>query len=87
MTVTKPTVYYIHLRADRDLNGNPRRIYLIIGAHGTAFALDEGHRGIDALEPYFPRDRFRRVAITTLDIPIHEYRRILRAFPAPELQV
>ncbi len=69
----------IKLCAKNDRNGNPRRVYVLIGSDGCVKrAIDEGYAGRGALDGVVGRD----VIIQEFDTTPTEYRRLLRAFPA-----
>jgi hypothetical protein len=68
---TKPVAYQ-HLRAKNDVNGNPRRLFVVYGPGGEVLeVIDEGYRGW----PVHLRDIAQ---LPTFDITPTEYRQWLR---------
>ena len=59
-----------NLRAPHDRNGNPGRLWLVLGPSGSATVIDEGYEG----RPAACRGR---PDATTINILRGEYRRIL----------
>ena len=42
-------MFAIHVKAENDRNGNPRRLFLVCGEHGPIVAVDEGYSGEGAI--------------------------------------
>lgn len=63
----------LHLRANNDRNGNPRRIFVGFNGHGhVLITTDEGYAG----RPQWLRDlNDRGVWETSIDVPVSEWRR------------
>lgn len=63
---------YLHLCANRDVMGNPRRLYLILNSVGSIIGVrDEGY---DSARPALP-------CFGSFHIKVNEYRSYLREFP------
>ena len=76
MTTAKPIAWQ-HIRAPNDVNGNPRRLFLvhsITPAGGTSFDVyDEGYSGFRAMP-----DNIRKLPqLCTVDVAVKEYRAFL----------
>jgi hypothetical protein len=73
------TTVYLHLEADNDRNGNPRRLFYCITTNtdhpGMVMieAIDEGYEGEEPLKRAYPTAEYAG-AVT---IPAAEYRRLL----------
>lgn len=81
-----------HIRAKNDANGDPRRLYLVTALHeGRAGAFDEGYsttllayfHGRHAV-PEWLWDLAQH--LPPVDVTAAEYKRLLRAGPATELE-
>ncbi len=71
----------LHLNAGHTVNGNPRRVYVVIGRDGCIKrAIDEGYNGISALWTAYPRLKDKPVYPVQLDTTPAEYRRLLREY-------
>ncbi len=70
-----PTTYmFQHLKADSDNNGNPRRLYVIIGFDGNiAKVIDEEYCG-------FPKECVGLLELPGYEITVKEYKSILKAY-------
>ena len=66
--------YYLHLRANNDVNSNPRRCYVVFSASGNFVeTIDEGYQG-----DYLLKQRYRElIQLTTVEVPAKEYRSFL----------
>ncbi len=67
----------IYLRSKNDVNGNPRRLFLILDEEGIVDIVDERNRGTYALRDEYPEIKYPVVAV---DIPPSEYKRLLKEF-------
>ncbi len=48
-------ILFIHLRAQNDTNGNPRRVFVVFNEDGNIIeAIDEGYRGQAAVTKKYP---------------------------------
>lgn len=48
-------MFYIHLAAPNDPNGNPRRVYVVFDQDGDVIdAVDEGYRGRHSVTSKYP---------------------------------
>lgn len=75
---------YQHLNAGNDVNGNPRRLYVIYdldNAGDISAVIDEGYAGRGAL--HNAGIRADLIELAELDIPPAEYRRLLKSRPQP----
>jgi len=72
----------LHVCAKNDVNGNPRRAYVLSNDEGAYVAIwDEGYKGSDAV----PGD-FRDAAYLSqrFDVTVTEYKQLLRRLPSPK---
>jgi hypothetical protein len=73
-------VVALHLRANNDVNGNPRRCFVVLDDRSRFVeAIDEGYEGMAALYSKYPQfgpggDCFAQA----IDVGVGEYRRMLR---------
>lgn len=67
--------HILHLRANNDANGNPRRIYLVLRPDGSRGVYDEGYDGIGCV----PKADQVNAREMTLDIEGKQYRELLRS--------
>ena len=68
----------IRLCAKNDVNGNPRRVFVLLDSDGCIVrAIDEGYAGVGALDGIFD---YRQLGIPDFDTTPAEYRRLLREF-------
>ncbi len=68
----------LHLNAGHNVNGNPRRLYVVIGRDGSVErVINEGYAGIGALWSAYPRLKDKPVYPVELEITPREYRRLL----------
>lgn len=68
----------IYLRADNDVNGNPRRVYVVMDRNGfTVDAIDEGYLGEQAFLERYPNAR----KVKFFDVELSEYRYWTRDWP------
>lgn len=79
------TTTYIHMNANNDKNGNPRRLFLATTTnseyHPTLLrieAIDEGYEGIHAVMVRHPGALY----VTVIEISVSEYHRLLQRYPA-----
>lgn len=73
---------FVHMCADNDYNGNPRRVYTLIDEEGHYVgAWDEGYNGHHAV-PGVWRDA--AYAAPRQKISVTEYKRILKQIPSPD---
>jgi 3-dehydroquinate dehydratase len=77
----------LHLCADNDVNGNPRRVFVVMNHEGRFVeAIDEGYEGDGALYKRWPwfhssvalRHDIKPAYTQRLDVEVSEYRRQLR---------
>lgn len=74
----------IHLRANLDVNGNPRRAFAVFAAGGAFLGcIDEGYEGEQALYAQFPEAR--EIWPVQVDVPVSEYKRFLRRIPTGDV--
>lgn len=77
---TKMKVLIQSLRADSDINGNARRLYLIMDLDGVIIeAIDEGCLGSAAYKKYSDY-----VILPIVDISVSEYKRYLKKYQIEE---
>jgi hypothetical protein len=83
----RPPVTITHLCAPSDVNGNPRRVFVVQDVrNGFVEAVDEGYEGETAVTKRYPwfnhqaaeRMGVERAYITRVDVPSAEYRRQLK---------
>lgn len=75
-----------HLVSTNDVNGNPRRLFLIMGHEGSLLAVvDEGHAGRDAIQTGLDAVGFgkggwrpNRIELPEIEVPPSFYRALLR---------
>lgn len=78
-------MFAIHIKADNDRNGNPRRLFLMCSQHGPVVAVDEGYSGEGAMEQAFADGRTsvgRLPVVADIHVQPAEYKRILKRYPA-----
>lgn len=67
-----------HCKAPNDVNGNPRRLFMVseVMENGSDLVavLDEGYNGNDAFRKYYPE----AVMLTSIEISAKEYKRLLK---------
>ncbi len=66
---------YQHMKAPNDINGNPRRLFMVYDS-GTQFAIDEGYKG----KPKFLNYGGDFQELIPVNISAKEYRSILAEF-------
>lgn len=77
------TTTYIHMNANCDVNGNPRRLFLAVTTDSEypdmvkTEAIDEGYEGEQALLRVHPGARY----VTAIEISVSEYHRMLQRYP------
>jgi hypothetical protein len=72
----------LHLCAKNDINGNPRRLYVMSNEDGKYIAAwDEGYKGSDAVPGPFRKDAYLS---QRFDVTVTEYNKLLRTLPHPE---
>jgi hypothetical protein len=64
----------IHLVAHNDLNGNPRRVFVVLNGDGLLEAIDEGYDGMNAL--YNRHPEMRRKIVVSFHITTAEYNQL-----------
>lgn len=75
------SLYFQHLCADNDVNGNPRRLYALV-VDGTRVAVwDEGYLGTDAVPGLW---RARAYCAERLPITVTLYKELKRELPSPD---
>lgn len=66
--------HVLHLRAKNDRNGNPQRLYMVLGAKGRVLdVIDEGYSGSGAYS-----EKWGRLPEIPINLAQGEYRRTLR---------
>lgn len=66
----------VKLNARNDVNGNPRRLFLVMDSEGIIDAVEEGYLGIGALD-----NRYHGCPVLeTLYITPGEYKRFIRLY-------
>lgn len=78
-------MFAIHIKADNDRNGNPRRLFLMCSQHGPVVAVNEGYEGEGAMDQAFIDGRTtvgRLPVVSTINVTPTEYKRILKQYPA-----
>ena len=74
-------VLILHLIADNDINGNARRLFLILDLEGDIIeAIDEGCFGSAAYSQKYPF----RVLLPVIEISVKEYKRYLKRYQQKE---
>ena len=68
----------IKLNAGNDVNGNPRRVFVVLDGEGIVKAIDEGYAGTANLEKHFPG--LKGCNVDTFETTPKEYRTLLREF-------
>lgn len=71
-------MFAIHVKAKNDLNGNPRRLYLVCSPHGPVAAVAEGYDGSHAIRGA----GYEAPIVADIHVQPAEYKRLLRAYPA-----
>ena len=72
----------LHMCAKNDLNGNPRRLYVMSDEEGKYIAAwDEGYKGSDAVPGPF---REKAYLSQRFDVSVREYNKLLRTLPHPD---
>ena len=78
----------IHFCAKNDVNGNPRRVYVLMddqigpdGDYRKLAAWDEGYLGYNAVPGDF---RAKARAANRVECPVKFYKQVLRDLPAPK---
>lgn len=75
-------VNILHLCAKNDVNGNPRRLFVLSNEEGKFIAAwDEGYKGSDAVPGIWRKDAYLS---QRLDIPTAQYNKLLRTLPSPD---
>lgn len=70
-------VLILHLIADNDINGNARRLFLVINLDGEIIeAIDEECLGPAAYSQKYPF----RVSLPVIEISVKEYKRYLKKY-------
>lgn len=70
----------IRLCAPNDCNGNPRRVYVLLGSDGSIVrAVDEGYAGIHAIDGVVGKSGLKYTPVD-IDTSYAEYRRLLRQY-------
>jgi hypothetical protein len=70
-----PRVVALHLRAENDVHGNPRRCFVVFNDRGEFLeAIAEGYEGEWELRSFYPQV----VCVESINVPVAEYRRMLR---------
>lgn len=65
---------YLHLKAPSDINGNPRRCYLVLSREGTIIdCIDEGYEGEVQVTKAYPG----ATRSVTLRVPVTTYKEAL----------
>lgn len=70
----------VHVRAPNDINGNPRRLFLVLQNGGVLGAVNEGNQGSGALLAYRDGSQMRALIATEIYVSANEYKRLLRQF-------
>ncbi len=73
-------VSIVHLNAGHDVNGNPRRLYVLLTPKGVVGAADEGYMGESVLDA-FGKGLSRQIVLG-LAITPGEYRSLKKRFAA-----
>lgn len=63
----------LHLKATNDVNGNPRRLYLVVRTDGSADLYDEGYAGFFQIP-----EQDRRAEVVNIDITNKAYSNLLK---------
>ena len=72
----------LHMCAKNDINGNPRRLYVMSNDDGKYIAAwDEGYKGCDAVPGPFRKDAYNS---QRRDVTVAQYNKLLRTLPHPE---
>ena len=72
----------LHMCAKNDVNGNPRRLYVMSNDDGKYIACwDEGYKGSDAVPGEFRKDAYLS---QRFDVTVTEYNKLLRTLPHPD---
>lgn len=74
-------MYFQHLCASNDLNGNPRRLYVLVDDGRRIAAWDEGYAGSDAVPGVWRELAYRA---ERLPITVSLYRELRRTLPSPD---
>ena len=69
-------MYYVnHIRTTNDVNGNPRRAFVVYDAQGRHVeTIDEGYDGYSKLCEKYPKHRI----LMRVDASVKEYKRFLK---------
>lgn len=69
-------MYYVnYIRTINDVNGNPRRAFVVYDAQGRHVeTIDEHYNGTSELERKYPE----HVILMTVEVPVKEYKRFLK---------
>ena len=67
-----------HVKSAHDINGNPRRLYLVTTPWGVINAYDEGYQGEKCI-PYSEIPIFR---LPSINVSPSEWKRLLKQYPA-----
>jgi hypothetical protein len=74
-------VLILHLIADNDINGNARRLFLILDLNGDIIeAIDEDCLGPAAYSQKYPY----RISLPVIEISVKEYKRYLKRYQTKE---
>lgn len=73
----------LHLCARNDLNGNPRRVYVLRDTESGKYlaAWDEGYKGSDAVPGELRKAAYHSYCER---IKVSEYKQLLRTLPSPD---
>ena len=71
-------VFSVRLNAGNDVNGNPRRVYVVFDSSGKIIdAIDEGYSGINALDSAYPK---HNDSVASFDTSPSEYRELVKSY-------
>lgn len=69
---------FLHLDAGHDVNGNPRRLYVVLDQQANVVeVIDEGYEGRGALRKYAPKTT-RGLPIVEFETTPRQYRELLK---------
>lgn len=78
-------MYFQHLCASNDVNGNPRRLYVLVDEElpvaARVAAWDEGYAGCDAVPGIWRECAYRA---ERMDITVALYKELRRILPSPQ---
>lgn len=75
------SLYFQHLCADNDHNGNPRRLYALVVDGTRVAAWDEGYLGCDAVPGRWREQAYRA---ERMPITVNLYKGLRRSLPSPD---